>query len=50
MKDVSFMGGYSRMFGSDAMKAVKGGDPSKGQDWIWASLNVNPKVFVSKWR
>jgi hypothetical protein len=50
MKDVSFMGGYSRMFGSEAMKVAKGGDPSKAQDWIWVSLNVNPKVFVSKWR
>ena len=50
VKDVTFMGGYSRMFGTDAMKAVKGGDPSKRQDWIWASLNVNPKVFVGKWR
>jgi len=43
------MGGYSAMFGSDAMKAVKGGDPSKMQNWVWLSLNINPKIFSTKW-
>ena len=49
MKDVTLTGGYSTMFGNDAMKAVKGGDPSKWQDWMWVSLNINPKVFITKW-
>jgi len=49
MKDVTLTGGYSTMFGTDAMKAVKGGNPSKWQDWMWVSLNINPKVFVAKW-
>ena len=49
MKDVAFTGGYSTMFGNDAMKAVKGGDPSKWQDWMWVSLNINPKVLITKW-
>lgn len=49
LKDVTLTGGYSTMFGTDAMKAVKGGDPSKRQDWGWVSLNINPKIFVSKW-
>jgi hypothetical protein len=49
MKDVTLTGGYSTMFGNDAMKAVKGGDPSKWQDWTWVSLNINPKVFITKW-
>jgi len=49
MKDVTLLGGYSAMFGNDAMKAVKGGDPSRWQDWMWVSLNINPKIFITKW-
>ena len=49
MKDVTLTGGYSTMFGNDAMKAVKGGDPSRWQDWTWLSLNINPKVLITKW-
>jgi hypothetical protein len=49
MKDVTLTGGYSTMFGNDTMKAVKGGDPSKWQDWMWVSLNINPKIFTVKW-
>ena len=49
MKDVTFMGGYSTMFGNDTMKALKGGDPSKWQGWAWLSLNINPKVLITKW-
>jgi len=49
MKDVSFIGGYSTFFGNDALKVVKGGDPSKYQQWAWVSLNINPKIFVTKW-
>ena len=49
MKDVGFTGGYSNMFGNDTMKAVKGGEPSKSQQWMWVSLNINPKVLITKW-
>lgn len=49
MKDVSLSAGYSTMFGTDAMQAVKGGNPDSWQDWGWLSLNINPKVFISKW-
>jgi hypothetical protein len=49
MKDVSLSAGYSTMLGTDAMKAVKGGHPGSWQDWGWLSVNVNPKVFLSKW-
>jgi hypothetical protein len=49
MKYVTITGGYSTMFGSNSMEAVKGGDPSKWQDWGWISININPKIFVTKW-
>ena len=50
MKDVTMVGGYSAMFGSDAMKVVKGVADAKGrQDWVWVSLNINPKLLITKW-
>ena len=42
MKSVMLMMGYSTMFGTDTMDAVKGGDHSKWQDWAWISLNIHP--------
>jgi len=50
MKDVTLTGGYSAMFGTDAMKVVKNVPDAKGrQDWTWVSLNINPKIFITKW-
>jgi hypothetical protein len=49
MKDVSLSAGYSTMFGTRTMKAVKGGEPGSWQDWGWLSVNINPKVFIAKW-
>ena len=49
MKDVNLSAGYSTMFGTDTFKVIKGGDPKAWQGWGWISLNINPKVFVSKW-
>jgi hypothetical protein len=49
MKDVSLVGGYSVMFGNDTMKTVKGGDPSRRQDWTWLTVNINPQVFSTGW-
>ncbi|MCD8043082.1 MAG: alginate export family protein [Tannerellaceae bacterium] len=49
MKDVRLSAGYSTMFGTNTMKVVKGGNPSHWQDWGWVSINVNPKVFITKW-
>ncbi|MDR1762791.1 MAG: alginate export family protein [Dysgonamonadaceae bacterium] len=49
MPDVNLSAGYSTMLCSDAMKAVKGGDPKAWQDWCWVSLNITPKIFSSKW-
>ena len=49
MKDVTLMGGYSSFFGNDTMKALKGGDLSQWQGWAWVSLNINPKLLITKW-
>lgn len=49
MKDVKLSLGYSTMFGTNTMKAVKGGNPSNWQDWGWLSLNINPTIFIANW-
>jgi hypothetical protein len=49
IKDINLSAGYSTMLGTNTMKVVKGGNPSHWQDWVWLSVNINPKVFISKW-
>lgn len=49
MKDVKLTAGYSVMFGTESMDIVKGGYHESWQDWGWVSLNINPRVFLSKW-
>ena len=49
MKDVKLSAGYSFMRGTKTMDAVKTGNHKSWQDWGWVSLNINPKVFFTKW-
>ena len=49
MKDVKLSAGYSTMFGTSTMEAVKGGSKDSWQDWGWLSLNINPRIFMAKW-
>lgn len=44
-KDVSLTAGYSTMFGTKTMDAVKGGSHDSWQDWAFVSLNINPKFL-----
>lgn len=48
-KDVTVRAGYSRLFGTSTMDALKGGDHRERQDWLWVQLNVNPCIFLSIW-
>ena len=49
MKDVTLMAGYSFMRGTKTMDIVKGGNHKSWQDWGWIQLNINPRIFTSKW-
>ena len=49
MKNVTLMAGYSTMFGTETMDAVMGGNHKSWQDWAWVSLNINPRIFTTKW-
>lgn len=48
-KFITLMGGYSTMLGSKYMDIVKGGDHNQWQDWGWIQLNINPRIFTTKW-
>ena len=49
MKNVTLMAGYSTMFGTETMDIVKGGCHKSWQDWAWVTLDVNPRIFSTKW-
>lgn len=42
---VKFKGGFSTMFASDSMEAIKGGDKGENPYWAWLMVVVNPTVF-----
>ncbi len=44
-KDVTLMGGYSFMLGTEAMDVIKGGNHEMWQDWGWLQLNINPRIL-----
>lgn len=49
MNDVKLSAGYSFMLGTSSMNIVKGGNHKSWQDWAWLSININPRIFSSKW-
>ena len=49
LKDVTVMGGFSTMMGTETMDIVAGGSHKKFQDWAWLQLNINPRIFATKW-
>jgi hypothetical protein len=46
--DLMILGGYSRMFATETMQAIKGGDYKTGQHWAWLMLNFSPTFFKSE--
>ncbi len=40
--------GYSQMFGSDTMEALRGGDHTALQCWAWTMITFKPTLFTSK--
>lgn len=49
MKDVKLTAGYSTMLCTETMQIVKGGSKDSWQDWGWLTLNINPRIFSTKW-
>jgi len=47
-KDVKFNLGYSQMFATETMEAVKGGgDKSAFNNWAWAMISFKPQLFTT---
>jgi hypothetical protein len=48
-KDVKFFLGYSQMFATDTMNAVKDvSNSSTLQNWAWAMIAFKPKLFTTE--
>ena len=47
-KNVAFNAGYSKMFGTESLEVIKGGDSSADNSWTWLMLTFKPAIFASK--
>jgi len=48
-KDAKLNVGYSQMFGTETMEAIKGGgDKSAFNNWIWAMIAFKPQLFTTR--
>lgn len=48
-KDVRLFVGYSQMFATESMEAIKGGgDRNALQNWAWAMIAFKPQLFTTK--
>ncbi|WP_242928233.1 alginate export family protein [Pontibacter vulgaris] len=43
---INFSVGYSTLFASDSMEALRGGDASQHTDWGWLMVNIQPKILL----
>jgi len=46
-ENISLSGGYSHMFASVSMEAIKGGDSSTTNNWAWIMLSFTPDFMKS---
>ncbi|MEO1449741.1 MAG: alginate export family protein, partial [Bacteroidota bacterium] len=44
-KDVMLKAGYSQLFGTETMAAIKGGDPNATQSWAWVMIAFTPTLL-----
>ena len=46
--NIMFNVGYSKMFATDSMEILKGGDKDENNSWAWIMFTFKPKLFSSK--
>jgi len=46
--EISISGGYSQMFGTETLQAIKGGNYKNTQNWAWVMVTFNPTFFKSE--
>jgi len=44
-KSISVNAGYSKMFATETMEAIKGGDKDVNNSWGWVMITIKPKLF-----
>lgn len=47
-KDVYFNAGYSQMFATSTMEALKGGSKDATSNWAWTMITIKPTLFTTK--
>ena len=47
-KNFVITGGVSKMFASDTMEVLKGGNNSNDNNWAWVMISFNPQLFTYK--
>jgi hypothetical protein len=48
VKDVNIKVGYSQMFATPTMEAIKGGSKDATSNWAWLMITLKPKFFSGK--
>jgi len=46
-KNIDFSAGYSQMFGTTSLEALKGGLSDKNNSWTWLMLTFKPTFYSS---
>ena len=44
-ENITMNAGYSKMFATDTMEVLKGGDKDANNSWAWAMITFKPKLF-----
>ncbi len=47
-KSIAINGGYSQMFATESMEAIKGGDSNITNSWAWVMVTFKPNLFTHK--
>lgn len=47
-KDIMLNGGYSKMYATDSMEILKGGDKDENNSWAWLMVTFKPKLFSTQ--
>ena len=47
-KDITINAGYSKMYATDTMEIIKGGDKDENNSWAWVMFTFKPNLFSHK--
>lgn len=47
-KDINLNAGYSKLFATDTLEVLKGGDKDENNSWAWVMITFKPSLFSHK--